>query len=127
MISAIRCYKPKTANVRIVGATNDEKALLDAFRFRFLPFYIPPLYKRRQDILYYIKEKFPAFIPTLTSNEIMILLAYNWPGNVREVNHVATLMRRHDMLFDDVEEKFEWLNADNLIDIDEGRAAGNRL
>ena len=73
--------------------------------------------------MYYINAKFPELITTLTSEEIMILLAYNWPGNVREVDHVAKLMRRHKMVINDVGEKLERLHADNLIDIDEGLAA----
>ena len=64
--------------------------------------------------MYYINAKFPELIPTLTSEEILILLAYNWPGNVREVDHVAKLMRRHKMVIDDVGEKLEWLDHDDL-------------
>ena len=107
----------KTANVRVLGATNKENKLLDAFRFRFSPFYIPPLYERRQDILYYINAKFPKLIPTLTSEEIMILLAYNWPGNVREVNHVANLLLINDKVLDDVAFKLEEWADEKIIDL----------
>jgi two-component system NtrC family response regulator len=40
------------ANVRIMGATNMENALRNDFRYRFLPFYVPSLYERREDALY---------------------------------------------------------------------------
>jgi transcriptional regulator with AAA-type ATPase domain len=104
------------ANVRVVGATNEEGDLLEPFRFRFSPLYIPPLYERRQDILYYINAKFPKLIPTLTSEEIMILLAYNWPGNVREVNHVANLLLINDKVLDDVAFKLEEWSDGKVIE-----------
>jgi DNA-binding NtrC family response regulator len=83
------------ANVRVVGATNREDALRHDFRYRFLPFYLPSIYERRADVLYYLYNRFPDLIPTLTMSEVLTLLAYNWPGNVREINRVGFLMQRH--------------------------------
>ena len=82
------------AKVQVVGTTNNEDALRDNFRFRFIPFYIPPLHERRQDILYYISAKSPDLINKLNSSEVLTLLAYHWPGNVREIDRVASLMLR---------------------------------
>ena len=95
----------KFADVRIVGATNNEDALRPDFRYRFFPFYIPPLYKRRWDVLYYICAQFPQLINSLKSNETLALLAYNWPGNVREIDRVSRLMLRHNHLMEYMEFK----------------------
>jgi len=80
------------AAVQIVGATNREKNLRTDFRYRFFSFYIPPLYERRQDILYYLANKYPQLIATLAPWEVMTLLAYNWPGNVREIENLGRLL-----------------------------------
>ena len=85
------------ANVRIIAATNRESALRDDFRYRFLPFYVPSLFERRMDVLYYLFHRFPDFISTLTQSEVLTLLAYHWPGNVREINRVGFLMRMHKL------------------------------
>ncbi|MDM8542057.1 sigma 54-interacting transcriptional regulator [Desulfococcaceae bacterium HSG9] len=80
------------ADVQIVAATNREADLRTDFRHRFFPFYVPPLYKRRQDILYYLAYLMPQLIPALNPWEITVLLAYNWPDNVREVERTGTLL-----------------------------------
>ena len=49
----------ETATVKVVAATNRESALRDDFRYRFFPYYIPPLRERKNDILYYFHEIFP--------------------------------------------------------------------
>ena len=93
----------KHANVRIIAATNRESALRDDFRYRFLPFYLPSLFERRGDVLYYLFHKFPDFISTLTHSEVLALLAYHWPGNVREINRVGFLMQMHKVDVDELQ------------------------
>lgn len=83
---------------RIVAATNREEALREDFRFRFFPFYVPPLYERRGDVLYYLHSKWPALVKSLSKYEVLTLLAHNWPGNVREVERVARLLGRYGKL-----------------------------
>ena len=56
--------KPQMAEVVIIGATNDEEALRNDFRYRFFPFYVPPLHRRREDVLYYMVAKYPELIKT---------------------------------------------------------------
>jgi DNA-binding NtrC family response regulator len=83
-------------DVQIVATTNrtkDDNIFRDDFIDRFFPFYIPPLYKRREDILYYLAYKFPDVIRELRPWEILTLLAYNWPGNVREIETVGRVIR----------------------------------
>jgi DNA-binding NtrC family response regulator len=86
--------KTEKANVKIIGATNRESSLRDDFRYRFFPFYVPSLKERRGDVLYYLYEKFPDLTKALTKSEVLILLAYNWPGNVREIGRIAKLLIR---------------------------------
>jgi DNA-binding NtrC family response regulator len=85
----------KHAKVRVVGATNREDELREDFQYRFLPFYVPPLHARRIDILYYFLALFPEQLVNFTKSEIMALISYNWPGNVREIERVGFLLRKN--------------------------------
>jgi len=87
--------EPEKTSVQIVGTTNNPKNLRSDFWQRFMPFYVPPLYERREDILYYLYEKFPDLLKTLSTQEVLWLLTYNWPGNVRELERVARLLERN--------------------------------
>ena len=74
---------------------------------------------RRQDVLFYIGAKFPDLLRTLTSREALILRAYNWPGNVREVETVAKEMKQHKIqgkiyFSDDEKKELERYNAGSL-------------
>ena len=84
----------KHANIRIVGATNHEDELREDFKYRFFPFYLPELNRRRSDVLYYLSYLHSNLLSTLTKNEVLKILAYNWPGNVREIDRVARLLYR---------------------------------
>lgn len=84
----------ETSECKIVGATNHEDELREDFKYRFFPFSIPPLYERREDILYYLYQKYPDLVMSLTKREVLTLLCYHWPGNVREVDRVARLLIR---------------------------------
>jgi len=86
--------KPRSANVQIIGLTNREDCLREDFKNRFFPFYVPPIYKRRNDILYYFIAGFPDLFPAMTPYETLTLMAYNWPGNVREIERIGLLLRR---------------------------------
>ena len=88
-------------DLQIIGATNREwenpgKQLRDDLWNRFLTISIPPLYSRRNDVLYYVAEKSPELIRDLSLSDILSLLAYNWPGNVREIHRVVSVLKaRH--------------------------------
>lgn len=86
------------ADVRIFAATNNEEALREDFRYRFFPFYVPALYQRRQDVLYYMAGMFPDLVRELCPWEVLTLLAYDWPGNVREIERVGRIMQRRKVL-----------------------------
>ena len=85
-------------DVRVIAATNkDIPELIRQNRFRsdlfyrlnVLPLYIPPLSARREDIpllIDYFKQKLKADF-TLTEQAKEQLLAYPFPGNVRELRN----------------------------------------
>jgi len=87
----------KIEDIQIVGATNNEDQLREDFKFRFFPFYIDALCKRRGDVLYYLYAKYPELVRSLSHFETLTLLAYHWPGNVREIERVARILKRHEI------------------------------
>lgn len=85
-------------NIRVVAATNQELDYLvqrglfrqDLFyRLKVLPLYLPPLKQRLEDVLllfkYFIGNHYCP-----SDEELEVLLAYDWPGNVREVQNLAS-------------------------------------
>ena len=91
-------------DVRILAATNIdmEKALTNGtfrkdlyYRLNVLPFHIPPLRERREDIIE-LANFFLNKVNLKTNNKkikftmeaMESLLAYSWPGNVRELENV---------------------------------------
>ena len=93
----------RNAKVKIIGATNNEEALRDDFKYRFVPFYVPSLYQRRNDVLYYMCYSFPELLESLTMNEVLAILAYHWPGNVREIERVVFLMQKERLNLNEIE------------------------
>ncbi|MFO7667005.1 MAG: sigma 54-interacting transcriptional regulator [Desulfobacterales bacterium] len=85
---------PRKANVQIVGLTNRKENMREDLKYRFFQFYVPPIHKRREDILYYLHAMFPDIFSLMKPYEILTLLTYNWPGNVREIERVGQLLCR---------------------------------
>lgn len=78
---------------QIVATSNvDKKKFRSDFLYRFNTFSVPPIHERRSDILYYINHFDPAITKNLTKGAVLSLLSYNWPGNVREIEHVCNAM-----------------------------------
>jgi DNA-binding NtrC family response regulator len=91
-----------SSNVRVIGATN--KNLMEEaekknfrrdllFRLNVITLTIPPLHDRSQDILllanYFLQKKSPVrSIKKLTQESEHELMRYNFPGNVRELEHI---------------------------------------
>jgi len=91
-------------DVRVIAATN--KDLLDEiregnfredlyFRLNVLPFSVPPLRQRKDDIprlcqhfLQYFCGKESRAIKTMSKEALEALLHYDWPGNVRELKNL---------------------------------------
>lgn len=108
---------PKKVNVRIVAATNrDLESLVKKGEFREDLFYrlnvirvhIPPLRKRKEDIIPLAEHFLRKFSKALNKPVIGIseearylLLNYNWYGNVRELENVierAVVLTRHNVI-----------------------------
>ncbi len=97
--------EPMQVDVRVLAATNKdiESALSDGtfrrdlyYRLNVLPFYIPPLRERTEDIselaeffLKKIKKETKKQISGFSSDAMDRLMTYNWPGNVRELENVV--------------------------------------
>ncbi|WP_461208379.1 sigma-54-dependent Fis family transcriptional regulator [Desulfocurvus sp. DL9XJH121] len=98
----------KRVDVRIISATNkDLRRAMDEgefredlfFRLNVLPVVVPPLRKRPEDIPYLLKHFIRresvllGMEPKTVSPEAMdLLLAYPWPGNVREMENMVKLI-----------------------------------
>jgi transcriptional regulator with GAF, ATPase, and Fis domain len=94
----------RRVNVRILAATNhDLRSEVSAGRFRLDLFYrlsvfplqVPPLRERREDIpmlagqfLRQTCERQHRALPNIPQHEMDKLLRYDWPGNIRELQHV---------------------------------------
>jgi transcriptional regulator with GAF, ATPase, and Fis domain len=93
-----------SVDVRVVAATNrDLKAAVDAGTFRLDLFYrlnvfpvrVPSLHERKDDIpllAKYFIERYAASIGKkinkIDKKALALLQAYNWPGNIRELQNV---------------------------------------
>jgi Nif-specific regulatory protein len=95
--------KSISCDVRLVAATNKdlEKAVSEGdfredlyYRLNVFPIYMPPLRKRRTDILLlaeFFLEKFTQEnnkkINRISTSAIDLIIQYHWPGNVRELQN----------------------------------------
>lgn len=92
-------------DVRVIAATNkdlEEEIRHGSFRedlyyrLNVLPFHVPPLRERRDDItrlvnhfLDYFCSKEGREIKTITPAALATLQGYSWPGNVRELKNIV--------------------------------------
>jgi transcriptional regulator with PAS, ATPase and Fis domain len=111
---------PITVDVRVIAATN--KNLEDAiqqgafrqdlyYRLNVVPIYIPPLRERKEDILPLVehfarKSQTLGRTITFAPETIDLFLAYDWPGNIRElenaVEHAAVMREGQQVLPSDL-------------------------
>jgi two-component system nitrogen regulation response regulator NtrX len=91
-------------DVRVIASTNknlEREIELGNFRedlyyrLNVLPFQLPPLRERKEDIsvltAYFLDDfarKYGRKPPTLTRKAVEILESYSWPGNVRELRNI---------------------------------------
>lgn len=107
-VSRIGSTKVQKINVRIVAATNADLHARVAegsfredllYRINTIEFHLPPLRERGEDILLLAQhfmdiyaKKYKKGTKLLTHNEKCQLLAYPFPGNVRELQHCVERM-----------------------------------
>jgi len=92
------------SDVRIVAATNRDleveikngKFRADLyFRLNVFPIVSPPLRKRTEDIPLLVKHFIQKYskrigkgVKSISKNDMDMLMQYNWPGNIRELEHL---------------------------------------
>lgn len=96
---------PQSTNIRVLAATNKSlRREVEARRFRedlmyrvrVVPVFIPPLSERTGDIealLWHFIDEFNdkggRAVDCVSSESMALLLAYSWPGNIRELHNVV--------------------------------------
>jgi two-component system nitrogen regulation response regulator NtrX len=96
---------PVHVDVRVIAATNkdlEEEIARGNFRedlfyrLNVIPFYVPPLRDRKEDIPLLVKEFLDEFGPRygrprleMTEEALNALRQYHWPGNVRELRNLV--------------------------------------
>ncbi len=111
----------KKPDVRIIAATNRDlkeqvkkgKMRQDfLYRIHIIPIQLPPLRKRKEDIVllidHFFKQYKPDQIPPVTPAVKKALEEYKWPGNVRELQntiHRFITLKKLDFMDLSVEEK----------------------
>ena len=104
-VSRIGSTKTIPVDVRIIAATNknleeeikEGRFRLDLFyRLNVIPINIPPLRERTEDIMpllkYFIKHKAAKLekpVPEIEIDLLDSIMAYHWPGNIRELENFA--------------------------------------
>jgi DNA-binding NtrC family response regulator len=103
-VQRIGAVRSKRVNVRFIAATNRDLRILIMdqsfrqdlyFRLNGMTLTVPPLRKRKDDILplaeYFAKRvaaELERGVPTIGESAAEMLLQYPWPGNVRELRNV---------------------------------------
>lgn len=105
----------KHSDVRVIAATNrnlkkmlEEKTFREDlyYRLNVINFTVPPLKERKEDILILIehfikKYKKGATQPKLTKAAEQLLIEYNYPGNVRQLENIlqrAVILCKNDLI-----------------------------
>ena len=107
--------QPISADVRVLAACNQDLHRLGEsgsfrrdvyFRLNEFTIWVPPLRERQEDILYLAKRfldvtnlELQKNVKGFTQSAVDALLAYHWPGNVRQLR---SMIRRGVLLADDL-------------------------
>ena len=96
MLGGVHCTIISASNENPERLIEEERMRLDLFyRVANTSLFIPPLRDRPEDILFFInfflklfQEKMGTEIPPLSHSLRDALLRYQWPGNIRELEHL---------------------------------------
>ncbi len=132
--------KPKKVDARIIAATNrDVEKMVKTgtfredlyYRLNVVPFYIPALRERREEIPFLIKHYLNEFNSRyslkvkLTQEVVERLTAYRWPGNVRElanlVEQLVVLANEELVTVDHLPKRFSIPERNDLAETQELR------
>ena len=96
--------KSRVVDVRVIAATNADlrKAITNGtfredlyYRLNVVPLLIPPLRERRSDIRRLVErfvhkytEELGSAVSSITEAAMEVLIAHDWPGNVRQLENV---------------------------------------
>jgi transcriptional regulator with PAS, ATPase and Fis domain len=129
-VTRVGSQKVFNVNIRVIAATNNnlrEKIKSGQYRsdlyyrLNVLPLIIPPLRERQEDIIYLLHHFFEEKnkpITAISSEAHDLLLQYKWPGNIRELENVASYLSYmanafveprhlpHDII--NCQESFDW-------------------
>jgi two-component system nitrogen regulation response regulator NtrX len=127
--------EPITVDVRVIASTNkdlEEEISKGNFRedlfyrLNVIPFYVPPLRERKEDIPLLTRHFLKEFASTygrrpreITDDAIQALMRYSWPGNVREVRNVIERI----VIMNPTTFRFERKHLPPLVYRDGGRRA----
>jgi formate hydrogenlyase transcriptional activator len=127
-------------DVRIIAATNrDLEKEMENGRFRadlyyrlnIFPVSVPSLRTRREDIpllvehfIHKLSNKIGARITAVTQHVLEQIMNYDWPGNIRELEHA---IERSILLSDDDILRQIYLPCRRLKDVTEQSTAGSRI
>jgi len=136
--------KPMKVDVRVISATNrDLRKELEEGRFREDLFYrlnvvqmvMPPLRSRKEDIsalAHYFLQKFATShdkkVEEISSDALMHLMNYSYPGNVREleniVEHAIAVANKNILTEDDLPQHVKSVPITDEVDLFERTAPG---
>jgi len=127
---------PITADVRVIASTNkdlEEEISKGNFRedlfyrLNVIPFFVPPLRERREDIPLLVRHFLKEFAATygrrpreITDDAVATLMRYSWPGNVRELRNVIERI----VIMNPTTTKFERKHLPPLVYRDGNRRSG---
>jgi len=117
-IERLGSHRPIAVDIRILAATHHdlERAVRERrfredlyYRLNVFPIVLPPLRERREDLpllIEFLLKKFATrlgkFIATVSREAMDVLLKYEYPGNVRELENLlerAIILARHDTIY----------------------------
>ncbi len=127
--------EPVTVDARVIAATNkdlEEEISKGNFRedlfyrLNVLPFYVPPLRERREDIPLLARHFLREFSQTyrqrpkeIAADALEALARYSWPGNVRELRNLIERI----VIMNPTVDKLERKHLPTLIYRESGRRA----